>query len=81
MEKRIKVSKKDERMARALAYFRLTSIGFPEDATHERVDVSWMTELEKAKILNKWASTLPDDDLVGSTTQSEIDAWSSGDED
>jgi hypothetical protein len=71
----MKVSKKDESLARSLLMIHLFNNGFPEDRIDERVNEAWPGELQHAKDLNSIARSIQYD-LVGHTTEEEIKRWS-----
>lgn len=73
----IKVTKKDERLARALLTMRLLATGFPHEIIMERVNEGWPGELESAKGINKMSNSIKDYELDLMTFQTDIDKWSS----
>lgn len=71
----MKVSKKDESLARALLWNHLLDNYFPSEKIEERVNEAWPGHLELAKNLNQVAK-IYQYDLKGFTTQEAIDRWS-----
>jgi len=47
----IKVTKKDERLARALLTLDLLNINFPQDRIQEKIDTCWPGLLNNAKTI------------------------------
>ena len=74
----MKVSKKDESLARSLLMISLHTQGFPEDRVAERVNEAWPGLLQQAKDINNVARYIQYD-LVGHTTEEEIKRWSDQD--
>jgi len=75
MSKTIKVSKKDERLARSLLWNMLVDNGYPEEKTDERVNEAWPGLLKRAKDINLGIRLTIGDELDGKTTESEIENW------
>ena len=71
----IKVSKKDERLARALHTIDLIYIGFPYEEITEKVNTCWPGLLNKAKEINKIINSIENYELASMTWQSEIDKY------
>ena len=74
---RFKVSKKHEKLSRALAQTNLLAIGFPSERIQERVDESWMVYLDQAKAIQLAIDCTLDNELTGFTSLEEIAKWRS----
>lgn len=75
----IKVFKKDERTARAMAWHRLCGINFPSDRIEQKVEASWPAYLKDAIAIRKWYNVLEGSELTGYTTQATLDLYSDED--
>lgn len=71
----VKVSKKDERLARALHTVNLLNINFPYDKIKEKVDTCWPGLLDVAKDINKIINSIEDYELDSITWQDDIDKY------
>ena len=70
------VSKRHERLCRALAMENLWNIGFPTEHIMDRVDESWPGYLSESKSLIKLINSIADVELDGQTTKAAIERWS-----
>lgn len=73
-----KISKKLERLCRALAYRHLYQIRFPKNKACYRVDESWPTYLPEAKNLNLAMNLIEDWELDGVYDEDDVEGWSRG---
>jgi hypothetical protein len=69
----IKVTKKVERMARAMCLRNLIDIGHDMDFADERTDEYWMAYVPDAESLNRYMNAIHDTELVGCFTQEEFE--------
>ena len=71
----MKISKKAEKLARALIAVDLFYIGFPEERVQSRIDEAWSGQLPQAQDVICAMNNIEDFELDGETTQEEIDMW------
>ena len=71
----MRVSKKDECLARALLEWDLEMCGFPEEDRQDRVDEAWPAKLYKAQFINMCISMIQNYELAGETSEDEIRRW------
>jgi hypothetical protein len=69
---KIKVSKKIEKMCRAMAIDNLLSINFPPDLIDKKVEESWPAYFNTTKNILKIIKTINNGELKGETTIEEI---------
>lgn len=72
---KLKISKKLERLCRAMAMAHLYHINFPTDRCHERVDESWPGYLPEARDLNLFMLLIQDWQLKGEYTEADMEKW------
>lgn len=79
----MKVSQRDELMARALVAEGLLQIGFPKEKIMERVAEAWPGRLEQAKhlfsLVGQLRQLMPTNPLDGETTKDSMKAWGESD--
>lgn len=73
--KRHRVSKRIERLARALCNLSLKKNGYPDNRLHDRVDESWMVFVEDAEHINNIINWTGDALLTGYYTDNELTRW------
>jgi hypothetical protein len=78
---KIKVSPKDETLARALIAHRLWRIRFPKEKIEERVQEAWPAYLWYAQSINHLLPQIKAESLDGETTQAQVDRWQNEAED
>lgn len=71
----VKVSMKNEKLARGLLEAELLSIGFPKNKISDRVNEAWPGLLPKAELVNLCISNIINTELTGEATKKTIEKW------